>query len=64
MPGLVKNVLVAVGDEVKQGQRLLVLEAMKMENDIASPRDGHVKALHAQAGQIVESGKPLVSIES
>ena len=64
MPGLVKSVLVAAGDEIKQGQRLLVLEAMKMENDISSPRDGHVKAVHAQAGQIVESGKPLISIES
>jgi biotin carboxyl carrier protein len=64
MPGLVKSVLVAAGDTVAQGQRLLVLEAMKMENDIASPRAGHVKAVHVEAGAVVESGKPLVSIES
>ncbi|MEO5951101.1 MAG: biotin/lipoyl-containing protein [Chloroflexia bacterium] len=64
MPGLVKGVLVAEGDTVTSGQRLLVLEAMKMENDITSPRDGKIKSVHVQAGAIVEGGKPLVSIES
>lgn len=64
MPGLVKAVLVAEGDTVTSGQRLLVLEAMKMENDITSQRDGKIKAVHVQAGAVVEGGKPLVSIES
>jgi biotin carboxyl carrier protein len=64
MPGLVKQVLVGVGDSVHHGQRLLVLEAMKMENDIASPRDGRIKAVHAQPGAVVESGKALITIDS
>lgn len=64
MPGLVKAVLIAEGDVVTAGQRLLVLEAMKMENDITSPREGKIKALHVQPGTVVEGGKPLLSIES
>lgn len=64
MPGLVKNVLVSMGDAVAKGQRMVVLEAMKMENDISSPREGRVKAVHVEPGTVVEGGKPLVSIES
>ncbi|HET9495131.1 MAG TPA: biotin/lipoyl-containing protein [Chloroflexia bacterium] len=64
MPGLVKAIHVAVGDPVAVGQRLLVLEAMKMENDITSPRDGTVAAINIQPGSVVEGGKPLISIES
>lgn len=64
MPGLVKAVVVAEGDSVAAGQRLLVLEAMKMENDITAPRAGTVKAINVQAGAVVEGGKPLLSIES
>jgi biotin carboxyl carrier protein len=64
MPGLVKAVHVAVGDPVASGQRLLVLEAMKMENDIVSPRDGTIAAINVQPGSVVEGGKPLISIES
>lgn len=64
MPGLVKSVLVTDGESIAAGQRLLVLEAMKMENDITSPRAGTVKVVHVQAGTVVEGGKPLVSIES
>jgi biotin carboxyl carrier protein len=63
MPGLVKSVLVVKGDEVKVGSRLLVLEAMKMENDILSPRDGHVLAVHVTAGIVADGGKALVDIE-
>ncbi len=62
MPGLVKGVVVAEGDEVKSGQRLVVLEAMKMENDILSPRDGQISAVHVTAGTVVEGGKPLVTL--
>jgi glutaconyl-CoA/methylmalonyl-CoA decarboxylase subunit gamma len=64
MPGLVKSVLVAVGDEVTAGQRILVLEAMKMENDITAPAAGKVSDVKVTAGAIVEGGKPLVSIDS
>ena len=62
MPGLVKSVLVVEGNEVVSGQRLVVLEAMKMENDIIAPRDGRVATVHIQAGTVVEGGKPLVTL--
>jgi glutaconyl-CoA/methylmalonyl-CoA decarboxylase subunit gamma len=64
MPGLVKSVVVAEGQEVQQGQRLIVLEAMKMENDITAPRQARVVALHIAEGTTVESGKPLVTLEA
>ncbi|MBF6611876.1 MAG: biotin/lipoyl-binding protein [Chloroflexi bacterium] len=63
MPGLVKGVLVQVGDEVKAGQRMLVLEAMKMENDINAPRDGRITAVNTEGGAVVEGGKPLLTLE-
>jgi biotin carboxyl carrier protein len=63
MPGLVKSVLVADGDSVKSGQRLIVLEAMKMENDINAPRDGRVSKVHVEPKTVVEGGKPLVTLE-
>ena len=63
MPGLVKGVLVAEGDQVQQGQRLLVLEAMKMENDITAPRAGQVGTVHVAHGTTVEGGKPLITLE-
>lgn len=63
MPGLVKSVLVDAGDAVAAGQRLIVLEAMKMENDIGAPRAGQVKAVHVGPGTVVEGGKPLISLE-
>ncbi len=63
MPGLVRAVAVAVGDMVPQGGRLLLLEAMKMENEIAAPRAGTVKAIHVAPGETVENGRPLVVLE-
>lgn len=62
MPGLVKSVLVASDDQLEAGQPMLVLEAMKMENEINSPRAGRVTKVHVVAGAIVESGRPLVTI--
>lgn len=62
MPGLVVEVNVQAGDAVKAGQRLLVLEAMKMENEIRSFADGTVKAVHVQKGYKVELGQTLVVI--
>ena len=63
MPGLVRAVTVRVGDTVEQGQRLVLLEAMKMENEIHAPRAGTVKAVRVAAGETVENGRPLVVIE-
>jgi len=63
MPGLVTIVGVQPGDEVEQGQRLLVLEAMKMENELRAPRAGKVKAVNVQKGQTVEQNKVLLVIE-
>ena len=63
MPGLVKAVLVQQGDEVAQGGRLLVLEAMKMENEITAIKPGRVTEVYVQTGAIVEGGKALVTIE-
>jgi biotin carboxyl carrier protein len=63
MPGKVVRVLVAEGDEVAAGQGLVVVEAMKMENEVVSPRAGRVSAVHVQPGQAVEAGGGLVLVE-
>lgn len=63
MPGKVVKVAVAVGDEVKAGQGVVVVEAMKMENELKAPRDGKIKALSVQEGQAVEAGQSLVVID-
>jgi biotin carboxyl carrier protein len=63
MPGLVKAVIAREGDAVTAGTRLVVLEAMKMENDITAPRDGKVAQVHVTPGTVVEGGKPLVTME-
>ena len=62
MPGNILNVNVKVGDTVKKGQVLLILEAMKMENEIMAPKDGIVTAVNVQKGSTVESGALLVTI--
>lgn len=63
MPGKVTRVLVKVGDAVEEGQGLIVVEAMKMENELRCIAGGRVKAVHAVAGQAVEKGALLVEIE-
>ena len=63
MPGRVVDVLVAEGDEVERGQGVLVLEAMKMENEIQAEAEGVVRRLHVEPGQAVEAGDPLFDIE-
>jgi biotin carboxyl carrier protein len=60
MPGLVMRVLVEPGQEVVVGAGLVVLEAMKMENELKAPAAGTVGAVRAQAGQAVEKGQVLV----
>ncbi len=64
MPGRVVTILAAVGDEVEQGQGIVVLEAMKMENEIATEIAGRVSEIFVEAGQSVEGGDPLFEIES
>jgi pyruvate carboxylase subunit B len=63
MPGMIVRVAVQVGDVVQAGQGLVVMEAMKMENEIRSPRDGHVKDVVVKEGQAVESGALLILVE-
>jgi biotin carboxyl carrier protein len=62
MPGKVVRVLVAAGDAVEAGQGLLVVEAMKMQNEIKSPRSGQVVSLTAREGATVVAGEPLATI--
>ncbi len=62
MPGRVAQLLVAPGDRVRQGQPVMVIEAMKMEHTIAAPRDGVVAAVHYQAGDPVEEGAELLAL--
>ncbi len=62
LAGNVFKVLVAVGDTVQEGQPVLVVEAMKMETEVAAPRGGAVTAVHVQEGDAVAVGEPLISI--
>jgi len=63
MPGRVVAVRTAVGEHVEAGQPLVVLEAMKMQNEIQSDRAGVVRVVHVSEGEAVEGGDPLVEIE-
>ncbi len=63
MPGLILDVLVQVGDTVKEGDYLLVLEAMKMENTLTALADGEVKSVLVIKGEKVEKNQLLIEIE-
>ena len=63
MPGNILSVNVAAGDAVKKGQVLMILEAMKMENEIMAPCDGKVTAVAVTKGAAVESGALLCTIQ-
>lgn len=63
MPGLILEVNFKEGDEVKEGDYLLVLEAMKMENTLTAPRDGVIKSISVEKGQTVEKNQLLLEIE-
>lgn len=63
MPGLVVEVLVADGDRVHKGQRLVVIESMKMESGVTSPIDGAIERVEARPGQTVETGDVLLTFE-
>ena len=63
MPGLIVRVHVQVGDAVQAGQGLVVMEAMKMENELRAPAAGRVKAVLASPGKAVEKGTTLIELE-
>ena len=62
MAGIVLSVNKNVGDAVEKGDILVILEAMKMENEILAPCDGVVKAIHVSSNESVESNQPLLTI--
>ncbi|MBI3587313.1 MAG: hypothetical protein HY088_09310 [Ignavibacteriales bacterium] len=62
MPGLIVKVEVVIGQEIKAGQGLIVLEAMKMENEIKALHPGKIQAIHVTPKKAVEKGETLISI--
>ncbi len=64
LPGTVTEVFVKAGDHVESGQVVLVIEAMKMKNNIRSPREGKLAVVHAAAGQTVTHKQPLLEFEA
>jgi biotin carboxyl carrier protein len=62
MPGIVREVLVQTGQDVARGAPLLILEAMKMQNEVRADADGRVAGVHVKAGTTVAKGDPLVTI--
>ncbi len=64
MPGMVVKINVSEGDMVQKRQRLAIVEAMKMENELRSPIKGKVKKVHASAGDLVDAGKPIIELEA
>ena len=62
LPGSVVSINVKVGDAVKAGQQLAIIEAMKMENEILAPADGTIKAIHVSAGQAVQQGDAILDL--
>lgn len=63
LPGVILDIKVAVGDTVKKGQVILILEAMKMENNINADKDGVIKAINVNKGDSVLEGNDLITIE-
>ena len=63
MPGSIIQVTVKPGDEVAEGDVVLILEAMKMENEVCAPRTGRIKAIYVFEGQAVSADAPLFEME-
>ena len=63
MPGKIVRVLVKTGDQVKAKQGLVVVEAMKMENELRAARDGRVRELSVTEGQSVDAGAVLLTVD-
>ena len=62
MPGNILDVKVKAGDSVKAGDTLLILEAMKMENEISAPQDGTIASVNVRKGDVVNSGDLLITM--
>ncbi|BBM19393.1 acetyl-CoA carboxylase biotin carboxyl carrier protein subunit [Enterococcus malodoratus] len=62
MPGTILKILVAPGSPVKENQPLMILEAMKMENEIVAGKAGTVSALHVKEGDVINPGEALITI--
>lgn len=62
MPGTILRLLVNIGDEVKENQPLMILEAMKMENEVVANHAGKVAGIHVNQGQVVNAGDALITI--
>ena len=63
MPGNVLEICAAVGQKVSEGDIVIILETMKMENEICAVKDGVIKAIHVREGQIVSADAPLFDLE-
>jgi biotin carboxyl carrier protein len=63
MPGKVVRVLASKGDLVEKGQGLIVVEAMKMQNEVRAPRSGRLISIAVRAGDTVTAGQTLASVE-
>ncbi|MCP9290095.1 MULTISPECIES: acetyl-CoA carboxylase biotin carboxyl carrier protein subunit [Gracilimonas] len=64
MPGKILEIMVAEGDEVEKDQPLVILEAMKMENELKAPISGTVASISAEVGQSLEKNSPILEIET
>ena len=64
MPGLVVKIPIAVGDSIKSGTTLAIVEAMKMQNELRAPRDGIVKKINFKEGDQVDALQPIVELET
>ena len=63
IPAVVSKLLVETGDKVSEGDKLILLESMKMIIPIQSPKEGIIKAIHCHEGESVEAGRPLIELE-
>lgn len=63
MPGMILSVNIKKGQKVKEGEILVILEAMKMENAIESPNDGIIKSIHITSGDTLEKGELMIELE-
>ena len=63
LPGVILQVKCNVGDTVKRGQTLIILEAMKMENEVVAPEDGTVASINVAVGDAIESGAVLATLK-
>jgi biotin carboxyl carrier protein len=63
IPGTIVTVFVRKGQKVKEGESLLILESMKMQNQIASPRDGNIKSIKVAAGQVIPKGYVMIELQ-